>query len=769
MSGPDLKGDVHPDVKAMVLAQPGFEIGERMRSLYVSRAKGSLPGKRSSLYGDGPSFRSVFYPNWSPSADEALIGPATGLDDSWWSDFATVVLCHAISYQTDALGGLLLGEKISGDVRSRNASLRANSAALYGRLLLRYLDRFREAAAKLDLATARVQYRKALIDNIAVYELWYAAGQWKNPDWDLFHHYTKLMALGASAADVDGLIDELIAAGLPIPPTVSKSNWRSYAVYFQGKQDIDHADVDNDARNGILEMTFPPGIPGGRTNGNAREFVANSQPGDVYFGGPMGGSCFSGATQVLTADGTGRRIDQLSPGCRVATPRGERAVAQVMRPLLLGRSLYTINGADIGLTSAHPVVNAAAAAPGAAGVPAFLAIDPALLKASVPSFTEAGVGSLQCGATVLGCRADKPQQPSAITVTSVDEVASPDDGRVYDVILELNDDRPPEFYVGDGDTWILVTTEMPLLALVPYATIAVAAVLSSAVPSLTHALLQPGSPLDDRETATRLFERLAELRAGLSGVLHRAAVTVTTPGHQGADADRQPTPDSLEHAAEYAERLLDHDEAQLVAFGAIFESIAAALGDELEAAIELGWRSFEAQPDEHLAFTLFSVRVDDGLLLADEGRLRAEVKAMDGAEARETHVVWSNLGRDNGSFVHHFDQVIYLDAPYQPNSLTAIEIDIFLEQAPIPLLRATCFLPHDLGGSYRRFTPVLLAADNRVRGDVQCDVRLLSMHARNTEDSRRPLWDHDAKARFAEELGTEIGQLVNAEAAYLPA
>jgi hypothetical protein len=110
------------------------------------------------------------------------------------------------------------------------------------------------AALKAEGAAAEgtSMFREAMLRNVKVRMLWYAEGWWTNPDWELFNDYAKYMALGARAAEVDELIEEMVKVGLPEVAGVEKSNWRQYTQYLQGQPAFDHSSIDAIVRDTVL-------------------------------------------------------------------------------------------------------------------------------------------------------------------------------------------------------------------------------------------------------------------------------------------------------------------------------------------------------------------------------------------------------------------------------------------------------------------------------------------------------------------------------------
>ena len=235
-------GEVNPVIEAMVNLMPDYSAGRRLHDLYVNRLEGALPGNYSQLFGTGPAFRGVFFPSWRADSLYAIAG-STGMDDGWWNRFSIAVLCQAIQELASNIRGQMLTDKINADVAAYNAALRAHSATAYSGVLAAAYEPFAALLRQVDRATAKQQFHDSLVANVLNRQLWYQAGMWTSPEWEMFNQYAKYLALGATAAEVDTMIGDLIAAGLPVPGVVRQGAWQSYAEELRDKPNIDVNDI----------------------------------------------------------------------------------------------------------------------------------------------------------------------------------------------------------------------------------------------------------------------------------------------------------------------------------------------------------------------------------------------------------------------------------------------------------------------------------------------------------------------------------------------
>ncbi len=369
------------------------------------------------------------------------------------------VLCQAIQELASDIRGQMLADQIRAAVAERNGALRARSALAYSMVLAVSYEPLAALLRQLDnRAAARQQFHDSLLANVLTRQLWYQAGMWTSPAWEMFNQYAKYLALGASTAEVDELIRQLSAAGLPVPGEVGPGRWLSYAEELQAKPNVDVDDIRGACAQAVTAATYLPtygaGGPARMPNGNCFEFTANSQPGNRYRRA-AGGSCFTGDTQVLNGSGQPVPLRQLRRGDTVLTRAGTGTVAYVGQPSRGARAVYQVNGGGPVFTATHPFFNGAPPDPGAAD-PVLSAISPQALALSVPTLSEDGIAALAAGSQLLSRAPGQPAPVAPVTVTTVAEVPpGPDDGYLYDVHLEPGDGGRQEFWLAmaSRSTW----------------------------------------------------------------------------------------------------------------------------------------------------------------------------------------------------------------------------------------------------------------------------------------------------------------------------
>ncbi|SHG54718.1 hypothetical protein SAMN05443575_2222 [Jatrophihabitans endophyticus] len=729
-----LVGDVDPTIQELVNLIPDFSAGQRLHGLYVNHVMAQLPGNYSQMFGTGPSFRSVFYPGWQQDPLTGLLGD-TGLDDGWWSGFAIAVLCQAIADMGSDIRGQMLGDKINGDIQGMNATLRSRSARVYANVLGASFTPLTELLTRLpDRAAAKQQYHDALLDNVLNHQLWYQAGAWTNPDWELFNAYAKYIVLGASDAEVDALIGELAADGLPIPPIVDQSGWRTYANELRDKPDVDLNDVRDACAGPVTAATYvsQSRIP----NGNCYEFTANSQPGSSYRQLPGGGCCFAADTQVL--DGTGQPVPMsgLRPGDLVLTRDATAAVGYVATPLRGERPLYRPAGGGAAFTATHPVVNAAAELHGQPQ-PAVLAVEPTALLDALPLFAAGGVGPLGAGSRLWHRRPGSGVPVDAVTVTGVEPVRPiPADEHLLDLHLAPSDGSRQEFWVGDGTTFHLACPEFPVLDS--------AGASAYSVVALMEALVASNGP-DGAGWPADTVQVIQDLGVGIFGNALEHALA-TTPSFDAPPA----TGTVVERVARLYSQLEDSSPATSALVASLFDGLLSATGQWLPSLVSTGWRTSTLLGGGVLALTVFDLALLPGSLIRHDDDLRLDLTVV-GRRSSESVSLWPQPGPDDTAFHRRIDRVTHIDLG--ADEPTSISLRIVRNGETLPRV----FADAPLGsGEHRLRSALLRDASGNTVGEVRFDARCLGREAAAAELGSSGLWTGAAASSYAQALGTAM-------------
>jgi len=735
-----LAGTPDPIIEQLVNLLPDYSGGNRLHAVMVNRVKGALPGNYSQLIGTGPSFRNIFYRNYQP---DPLLGVLsdTGLDDGWWSAFSIAVLCQSIQDLGSRIRGQMLSDKINNAVGSFNGTVRSRCARPYARVLAASYQPLINLLGRVNRATAKQQFHDSLLSNVINRQLWYQAGMWTSPDWEMFNQYSKYVALGASDGEVDTLIDELTRAGLPIPPQVDRSHWRGYAEALRNKPNVDRDDVRDDTAGPIQATTSLPtyggGMPAQMPNGNCYEFTANSQPGNTYRQAPSG-CCFTGDTEVLNGAGQPVALSQVKSGDTVKTRDGVATVAFVARPRLGGRTLYAINGGGPIFTDTHPFVNGAEPQ-GTETPPIALSLNPTRLTWAVPTLSECGVGQLQIGSLLLGRRPGSGDSfPVKVNVLG-QAPEHPAEDFLYDLNLEVSTGGRQEFWAGKGEQFYLVSPEFPVLDEATAAAIAVTGTMEG--------LIAAGGPQLSK-WVPNLRELVHQFAAGIFDIgLDHALHTVPSFG--------LPTP--KEPLFERIDRLYrglgSVNPAGADAIATLFDGLLSSIGPWLIASIALGWRKPPDTEGNVVVVTVFDMELTPQTPILADKLIRIDASVSGGGDTVSTPM-WNRGGRANTRFHHYFDQLIHLERG-RLGELTNLSFSVTIDSAPIPSLFGSA--PLVLGEAGHRFQSAqLVDASGTVIGAIRFDSRLLSRENAQEELSQSGLWTEEAAQAYANALGAAM-------------
>ncbi|TPX14613.1 uncharacterized protein E0L32_005305 [Thyridium curvatum] len=187
-----------------------------------------------------------------------------------------------------------------------------------------------------------------------------ASGEWINPgpDYELYFHFLKLTALGASSAQLQDIYATLTAPGKidgSAIQDVTPSNWTKYTGYLQsGPIAYGQLGVQN-----LNEVTWIPTFRGPPVSVHCDTDFLNHAG---YWQSPPSGCCFAAGTGIVMGDGhTVVPIDNIQSGDMVLSTNGEgsnshRQAVFVSKPRRDGRALYESKDAKgVCFTATHPV------------------------------------------------------------------------------------------------------------------------------------------------------------------------------------------------------------------------------------------------------------------------------------------------------------------------------------------------------------------------------------------------------------------------------
>ena len=249
--------------------------------------------------------------------------------------------------------GQLNDGKFNTAIASLNASFNEDAAHLYA-------EYFRHAYNIMPSAENVIQYQDLLLSKAyrMLKRAQLASSSWPNPNMEIFIHFVKLLACGASTAEVKTIYDSLTSGDYAINPgafPAMAGDWKSYRGWLSADY-LDWGDLN--ARNLGDEYLSPPSYV------SMVRLVAVFANWFDYWK-PSGGSCFSADTSVVLADGSTREISKIQKGNQVLSHvfwggkkhTSAAKVAFVSKPKRSQRMLYSYRDAPrIKFTDTHPLV-----------------------------------------------------------------------------------------------------------------------------------------------------------------------------------------------------------------------------------------------------------------------------------------------------------------------------------------------------------------------------------------------------------------------------
>ncbi|NPD29775.1 hypothetical protein [Corallococcus exiguus] len=761
---------LNDQVTALFAAQPvsgDNPVGKAARSALVGRLQGATPGRHSEPWWmpSGQTFLQLFFPNYSADPNQGAVTPATGLNDSWWSSFAVVTLCQAMYNITSDLRPQLKQPAINNQVSASNAALQPKLNALYSQLLKTTPNAVATALAAIpqgQWSQAASIYSSYLSNPawISAKVAQAASHQWTDQTWELFHHWLKLQLLGMSNASIDALINQLVAAQLPVPASVSAGHWETY-LQWMNPLSLDWNDLKGPATPGILAQVcmVTPGSswPSCMNEENSFEFTANSQPGNPWRS-PPGGSCFLAGAKVLMADGSLKHIEQIKAGDQVRTRSGSAHVLATPTLVLQNEEVYGFNNLGFLFTGTHPFLTLNAAGQGAK----LACVQPVDLMNTVPTLSTLGIATLGPGCPPLMGWARNA--PTPIPVTSLQTQLRTGDTTIYDLVVDFDPQGLSEYIVGDGTTMCVVSSEVPLFGVAPLASSALSSVMSGSWSTVQQTL--QSVPANQWESV--LYQGLTTVSTYLLPDAIRAI--------QGNAAPPPPTaavpPVALREMARGMASAMTvktaigtptYDGPQ----GSYFAALTSLFGDELNDAINMGWRSFT--PIGDLDATMLAVSVLSLELLANDAippseRLTLEVQLGSGTAA-VTRTLPTFGPLSSAGYAQQFDQVAYFDnwRPSEPGTGVATWALTFRlrrqDGTALPVQGMTP-LSALFEAGYRLCSAAVFTPGGDVVGQLQFDVRPLVPQLMVAEAQARSGWSANQATPFAQQLGTTMGALM---------
>jgi len=741
-----------PGVAALIAAMPPFgdmTIGTGCRAVIASRIEAATPGSHSEMWGTGPTFRSIFFPDYAPVRFEDRVGSAFGLDDAYFAAWAVALLCQAMDHTISDLHPQMLTDKINADLATRNAATAGfPRAAWYGYVLSASPGPVEAAFAALpDHAAALQEYISALGAQQWVNFKMAEGPNWTHPEWEMFHHYAKLAALGGTQTQIDALIGTMKSLGLSLPAEADTGQWTAYAPWGNA---IDYTAIIQEARPGMTRQECTP-YPEGSScmdDENSWEFTANSQPGSAFRTSPPS-SCLGADAQVRMADATLKAISAIEVGEEVESVDGPRRVMHVVRSTAGDRPLYGFEGQGFAFTGTHPFVTADGSPARYVAASAFDTVH------ALPGLGEFGVGQFGAGDVRLAASVGGKLVAVAAPLVTARQAAA--DTEVFDLVLELDADGTSSYFAGDSATQYLVASEMPRFAHLPEATEAFVSIFERAAPvcaraveshpsSKHHELLLSGLVGAAQGIVPRAAQRLARTHDG-------AVLTAVAARDRGAallDAAGPLRASSLAGPA-----------------GPAFAALAAVMAPRVRLAASMGWRALDQAPPEIAEFLAMDI---DAIALNDLSDIRFEegqdliITLKCGQSSLRRALPLRDVRGESALGVIVHETAYFSDwRPAASGAEPWVAAFAVGSCSGTPVRLGACHLLGDNQQSSAFCSVPIFAASGAKAGRLGFEARRLTSAQVLAERDARKAWSPGRASAFARSLGSAVGDLLAEE------
>ena len=225
-------------VKRLFLDQANFPaVTKQVREHCLEMMIGALPDDLKGLFfpGRGANQHSYTYISFLKDAGNGnylLPGALSGSDLSWWRSYGIGLLAQTALSCTSSAKGRLDPVKVKNFIAGRETELDAFMYLYYCYFYIRMMDNDTHyawlEAQVLGINRAIAQYRDILVAVAPIRAIWASSGMWPNMRQELYHHWLKLTAIYASPSQIDGIIDTVKQAGMPVPSDLDKGNWHKF-------------------------------------------------------------------------------------------------------------------------------------------------------------------------------------------------------------------------------------------------------------------------------------------------------------------------------------------------------------------------------------------------------------------------------------------------------------------------------------------------------------------------------------------------------------
>ncbi|KAK5196645.1 hypothetical protein LTR92_004190 [Exophiala xenobiotica] len=302
--------------------------------------------------------KQIMFPNIN-EADSPNDFTAFGLDDKPLRSGGEALTVKALYNGGGGNRDNFLVDRFNTQITSLNRYIDRNATSLY-------VSYFREAYGLTPSRQAVTTYGKLLLSpayrQLKRAQLASPTPAWPNPDLEIYTHFVKLLACGATPTDI-GFIYSVMCFQEPqidpaAFPNITPSTWTSYRGWISSGL-LDYGDLNG--QNLTAHYTEHKPL----LAYDKRYLADQYAEARGYWRNRPSSCCFLGDTLVVLEDGkTASKISELQEGvevlssvCAQDSTRQPRKVAFVSRPARAGRTMYSYKALPgITFTETHPFV-----------------------------------------------------------------------------------------------------------------------------------------------------------------------------------------------------------------------------------------------------------------------------------------------------------------------------------------------------------------------------------------------------------------------------
>lgn len=720
----------------------------------------NLSNAKVSYYPD-VNWRTTFFPNQTATNLSNLVPEYTKLGESFWVNYATLIMCQSIYYWSPVYGSRINIQMVNDQMNVQSSKAFVYTGYLGITAVAENTQVMTLASVAKSAGATKADLAAEIIKIIPSRILLYQDKNWPNGDLEIFDWLGKFLAMGGMVGEVPALLAQWYSVGLPEFPNMSGTSFEQYKGYMTRSQGPSYSDfpelqpiITYSETNCYQVCVDLKDIKTGWYINNAATAVPYLAPS----------SCCSGDTEILMADGSTKLISQIKPGDVVLGPAGPVKPLYISKTPLSGRQLYELFAPGEGprLTSAHPIVNADPSTKAAAVV----AISPYILRQILPNNSRTGVGPALAGETrvwVTNTVAKKKyNEPVTETIKAVRETdTSRHRDAVYDIVLPFSETQQNGYWAGRKGKFVLIEPELIRLEDHPY----VAAALFTLLEGLAQAYEKGEWSIkkDDSEYYLRNYlkfygEQLVDL--SLQTALCNTS-TKEEPSVVPDMAELGQLIDAFVHQGWTASPSLIADIAMLLE--TFSKNIYVPLGN----IIRTGWRYFpreelrkEMNPGQkndpnrrYFVVTLMDIEFDNGLSVANSTTImiNTQITTSDVSNRYNVEDTFTTRNSTNkNTFRQVIDHVLVYEKKGEEDQPT-LKTGIFLSPKGPSWAESEAIPIHN--NTYSHGQLMLFDRHGIEVGKVHYDVRRLNAEQLHSGAQLEPSWGERAQMAYAVSLG----------------